>query len=79
MESMRFFILAMQMTLYFRLVISSLPFPGKGSFLLVTKHMFVRDWSMLSYLAEKIGRMGVRGKVRAAGEDEQRRKGGRRI
>ena len=43
------------------------------------KYMFVRDWATLSHLAEKIESMGVRGKVRAAGEEEQRKGSGRRI
>lgn len=51
MVPMRCFILAKQMTLYFRSAIASLSFPGKDSFLLVIKYLFVRDWAMLSYVA----------------------------
>ena len=79
MELLRFFILAKQVTLYFRSAILSLPSPGKDSFLLVINYMFVRDCAMLSYLAEKIGNIAVSEIVREAGEEEQRRGSGRRI
>ena len=79
MEPLRFFILAKQVTLYFRSAILSVPSPGKGSFLLLINYMFVRDCAMLSYLVEKIGNIAVSEIVREAGEEEERRGSGRRI